>query len=238
MVLGLATTAPRGPPCLAAKQGGIAIPKIVAVANLKGGCGKTTLAVNLACELLSQRTSVAVVDADGQGSATYWAEEGELPVTVVSLPLGNRRGAESWIAHVLSLTDDIAVIDCPPQIGAATEAAVGIADLVLVPVTPSVADLAATAAALELVNGATEARQDGGPGCLLIPSKVDARTNAGRGIEEVLRGLEEAVAPAVGQRTAFVDSFGAGHWIGHYSPRSKAYADIKALAKVVRRFMR
>ena len=208
------------------------------MANLKGGCGKTTIAVNLACELLTNRTSVAIVDADGQGSATYWAEEGELPVTVVSLPLGNRRGADTWINHVLSLNDDLAIVDCPPQIGAATEAAVGIADLVLVPVTPSGADLAATSAALELVNSATEARTDGGPGCLLIPSKVDARTNAGREIETVLREFDEAVAPAIGQRTAFVDSFGAGQWIGDYSPRSKAYADMKTLTRVVRRFLR
>lgn len=215
-----------------------AIPKIIAVANLKGGCGKTTIAVNLACELLTNRTSVAIVDADGQGSATYWAEEGELPVTVVSLPLGNRRGADTWINHVLSLNDDLAIVDCPPQIGAATEAAVGIANLVLVPVTPSGADLAATSAALELVNSATEARTDGGPGCLLIPSKVDVRTNAGREIETVLREFDEAVAPAIGQRTAFVDSFGAGQWIGQFSPRSKAYSDIKTMTRVVRRFLR
>ena len=222
----------------APEEEGYAIPKIIAVANLKGGCGKTTIAVNLACEMLTSRTSVAIVDADSQGSATYWAEEGELPVTVVNLPLGNRRGADTWINHVLSLNDDLAIVDCPPQIGAATEAAVGIADLVLVPVTPSGADLAATAAALELVNSATDARSDGGPGCLLIPSKVDARTTAGREIESVLREFDEAVAPAVGQRTAFVDSFGAGQWVGHYSPRSKAYADIKTLTRVVRRFLR
>ena len=59
---------------------------VVGVIGRKGGCGKTTIAVHLAAELATSRRIVAVVDADTQGSATYWAEPGNLPLPSPALP--------------------------------------------------------------------------------------------------------------------------------------------------------
>ena len=56
--------------------------KLIAVGNLKGGTGKTTIAVNLACALRDADRTVALVDADPQGSATDWQAGGGLPVLV------------------------------------------------------------------------------------------------------------------------------------------------------------
>ena len=48
--------------------------RILAVGNLKGGTGKTTVAVNLGCSLASPRREVVLIDADSQGTATAWGD--------------------------------------------------------------------------------------------------------------------------------------------------------------------
>jgi chromosome partitioning protein len=212
---------------------------IVAVANLKGGVGKSTIAVNLACGLAADRRQrVALLDADSQGTAAHWGGLGALPVAVEAAPLESARDAGRWVQRVMALDAGMVVLDCPPHLSHATEAAVGVADLVIIPVTPSGADLVATASAVQLIRQARGARKDSGPRCLLIPSRVDTRTSAGREIPEALRQFGEPIGPVVHQRTAFVDSFAVGQWVGEWAPGSDAHADIGALAAAVRRALR
>jgi chromosome partitioning protein len=206
---------------------------VIAVGNLKGGVGKSTIAVNLACELASKRVKVALVDADAQGTTAHYASFGFLPLTWEHYPVDDSK-VERWIQHVLAVDSDFLVIDAPPHVGAVTQAIIGISDLAIVPCTPSSADLVATLPTIELVRKVRSARADKGPRCLLIPSRVDRRTIAGREIDQALASFGEPIGPAIHQRTGFIDAFSAGRWIGDYAPDSDAHSDIRALAKRVR----
>ncbi|HEY1239721.1 MAG TPA: ParA family protein [Bryobacteraceae bacterium] len=211
---------------------------VISVLNLKGGCGKSTIAVNLACELASGGEKVLLIDNDAQGTARHWWTNGRLPLKGEFMPLENDEDGERMVRAAAARQERYLVLDAPAHVTAATLAASKIADLVLIPITASGIDLVATEAAVELVRQARALRRSGSPRCLIVPSKIDRRTDAGRQIDQRLQGFGEPVGPAIHQKIAFVEAFGAGQWIGEYAPQSAAHYDIASLAIAVKRSLR
>jgi chromosome partitioning protein len=209
--------------------------RIIAVGNLKGGTGKSTIAVNLACRLAEKMRSVILIDADPQGTAAAWLRDGPpRGLSLVSLPLARAAGDAMWTDQISGMRAcyDRTVIDLPPQAGECFEAALRIADLLIVPLTLSEVDLHATAQAIAVLHRMRAARS-GRPSCLLVPSKVDRRTSRGRQASTSLSKLGWEVGPALGQRTAHSEAFKAARWIGAHAPGSTAEMDVRALVERV-----
>ncbi len=208
---------------------------IIVVGNLKGGTGKTTIAVNLACALAARGSRVALLDVDPQASAVAWGRAGNLPIRIEAAPPSAGAAGGRWLARATELAGvvDVLVIDLPAVIVPAIASATMIADLVLVPVTPSAVDVAPTERVLRMIRTTRESRPGHKPAAMLVPNKVDFRGYYHEATEAAVATLPGRWAPPIRQLTDHVNAFALGNWTGGYAPESKAAQDIWALTDEV-----
>jgi len=83
--------------------------EVIAILNQKGGCGKTTTAVNLATALAIYGKRVLVVDMDPQGNATtgFGVEKNEVTRTIYSVLTGESEFEDAIIDTEISGLDVI-----------------------------------------------------------------------------------------------------------------------------------
>ena len=109
---------------------------VIALCNQKGGCGKTTLAFNLAQAFAMQGDSVLLVDLDPQGSAADWRSMSPAGGVGFDVEPMERTSLVRSIRN-LRRQYDVVIVDCPPQYADQSADAIRVSDLVLVPVQPS-----------------------------------------------------------------------------------------------------
>lgn len=200
--------------------------KVIAVAQQKGGAGKTTLAAQLAVAW-AEKFRVAVMDIDPQSSLTAWhALRSENGRTVSAIHLSDVSG---WRVGTeldrLKNNYDIVLIDCPPHAETETKNAMRVSNLVVIPVQPSPMDVWATAPT------ATFAKEQG-TDVRLILNRVPSRSRLVDTVQGLLRekGLT-LTRNVLGNRVAFAASMMEGLGVTESEPSSQAADEIRALAK-------
>jgi chromosome partitioning protein len=128
---------------------------IISIACEKGGTGKTTIATNLAYARAKDGKDVVIVDADPQGSASFWCgvreEEGHAPRVYSIQKIG-----KGFTAQVLDLSrryDDV-IIDAGGRDSTELRESLTISNVVLIPLQASQYDIWTITRMDELVRNA------------------------------------------------------------------------------------
>jgi chromosome partitioning protein len=200
--------------------------KVVAVAQQKGGSGKTMLAAQLAVALTEAGGTVAVLDIDPQGSLASWgrlraaAPKASNAVTCAAVS-GWRLAAE---IEKLRAAHTIVLIDTPPVIDSDARRAIRAADLVLIPLNPSPPDLWAAEGTIKLA--AEEKRP-----VSLVFNRAPAASRLRKRMEAEIkaRGLS-LLEPALGNRAGYANAFADGLGVTEAGPATQAAAELRNLA--------
>ena len=197
--------------------------RIVSLVTQKGGTGKSTLAVNLAVVAQEGGEKVLILDLDPQGTSAHWyaTRAADTPAVINHNEAGQ---LEHTIASLKQAGFTLAIIDTPGSDSHATRAAMRVADLCLVPVRPSEADMKATEPTIKALSGL------GRPFAIVInqaPSTRQARLTLAVTLRLSTAG---AVAPvALASRIDHQYAYALGLGVTEFSPKSKGAAEVAEL---------
>jgi chromosome partitioning protein len=191
----------------------------ILVANPKGGSGKTTVATNVAGWLAGKRQRVALVDRDPQRSATEWlARRPALFPAIVALPHDASR------KKIKETDSQWAVVDTAAGLnGEELRDAVQHADVMLVPLTPSAFDMAATAHFLTAIANYKAVKQ-GALSIGIAAMRVDARTRSAAELDAFLQQFEFPLVAHLRDTQVYVHCARDGATVFDL-PRSRAEQD-------------
>ncbi|KAB2921145.1 MAG: ParA family protein [Dechloromonas sp.] len=199
--------------------------RAVLVANPKGGAGKTTLATNLSGYFANQGKSITLCDLDRQQSALRWMafRDSVLPA-VTGYFAGNQ------ISSNLPREADWVVVDAPAGLqGYKLNDYLRVADKVLVPLVPSVFDMAATEDFLNAIRGEVRGQRSK---VGIVAMRVDPRTRAAGMLEEFLKHFDIPIVAYLRNTQNYVNVAAAGATIFD-PPKARHRRDVEQWSTLI-----
>jgi len=202
--------------------------RTIAFVTQKGGSGKSTIASSLAVAAHEMKEKVCVIDMDPQRSLANWAKtRGAIDIEVIAV------GAARLPALLASLEGKgftLAILDTPGAEGAASAAAMQVADLNIIPSRPSMFDLwasARTRAALKVIGGDFVFLLNQCP-----PAQQTARVQDGVETLEEMGGL---ISPLILTRVDYQEAARPGWGVTELNPYGAAAEEMRGLWQSIKR---
>lgn len=190
---------------------------IIAVANSKGGVGKSTLSVHLAAWLHKQGHRVILADCDSKQSSSEWIREAQPGVRAVRLD-----NPDAILNELPGLghETDFVVADGPGSQTETSRALLLRADLAIVPCKASMLEVRALAKATEVLRQAQDIRQ-GAPSAIIVLSMVAMRYRLTQDMRDAAAALALPLASrAMVLRQVYADAPGQGALVWNMGSRA------------------
>ena len=186
---------------------------IIAMANVKGGCSKSTTAVHLVAWLRRRGHSVALIDADVQATSSMWANALGLDgLQVVSIEPDPDQVQD--MVEELNDQYDFLVIDGPGGMIEVVRQSILVSDLAVLPIQATGPDVRASGEALKLLQRCRTIRK-GEPRAVVFLSRVNKRTRAYAGARGALEAnpLAPCLKGMISQKACVADAYNAGQTV-------------------------
>lgn len=212
--------------------------KIISIANIKGGVGKSTISINLA-GYFSRNLNTFLVDADPQGTSTDWSRKKNKNIEN-NLTISKHYYTFNDLKNTLpteSKKYDITILDCPPEEDKVLRLAIVQSDYLIIPITPSPFDIPSAKKTIDIVKEAAGKKITEVETRLLVSKKI-VGTVLGKDIKETLELFKIPILKTeISQRVALCEAGIKGDTIFEYEPKSKAAKEFTELGKEVKKWL-
>ena len=193
----------------------------ILVINGKGGSGKTTVSTNLAAWLAKRGDTTVLVDADPQGSASYWlaSRSPELPAIYGVKIEANSRTTRSFQWRAPKSTRWLITDAAPGLTDTALDDIIKNHDLVIVPVLPSDIDIRASARFIGELLLSRSMRHQRRP-LAVIANRVKQQTSAWERLQRFLLSLNIPYPATLRDTQYYVRAYSEGRGIADYSQQT------------------
>lgn len=207
--------------------------KVITLANQKGGCGKSTIVLNLAIELALQQYRVIVFDADPQGSCYETAEIRNDQEEMVSIKVAAIYENLYQAIEEYDKDYDFAVIDTPPHDNEVVTVATVCSDIIIIPVQDSPLDIRSTKTTVALINEAKKLNPDIKPYFLL--SRIQTNSVIARELAQVLKTTYkfDILETKIANRMTYKYSLIYGQNVTEFASKDKAAEEVHSLAREI-----
>ncbi|SEA87660.1 ParA family protein [Rubrimonas cliftonensis] len=193
----------------------------ISFANSKGGSGKTTSALLLACEL-AHSSSVTLIDADPRQPVTRWAALSEKPASLTIVSNATERTVLDQI-EAAAVRDPFVIVDLEGTASRLTSYAISQSDLVIVPMKEQQQDASAALDVIAEIHRDMKAvRREIDYAVLFTQSKVVAKSRTARHIARQFRENDRVAVfdVEINERDAFSALFAVGGTVRDLDPKS------------------